>query len=168
MSQKYNQQFNSFGIENNLFYVDYSSCGGVDTVKVECEKRAQELIKSNRPLLLGLSSGLDSQVVLHSFYSQGFKIDCSFLHLPGYNDNELAQVLLLEKKYGFKSIVVELDPMSIKDVVVEESTRLHIPPLSDNTKAFLRTSAQRCRLYSRSRRTIYWISKQAVLLYGEF
>ena len=138
MSQNYNQQqFNGFGIENDLFYVDYASCGNVDTVKVECEKRAEELIKSNRPLLLGLSSGLDSQVVLHSFYSQGFKINCAFLHLPGYNDNELAQVLLLEKKYGFKSIVVELDPMSIKDAVVEESTRLQIPPYQIIQKHFL-------------------------------
>ena len=138
MSQNYSQQqFNGFGIENDLFYVDYASCGNVDTVKVECEKRAQELIKSNRPLLLGLSSGLDSQVVLHSFYSQGFKINCAFLHSPGYNDNELAQLLILEKKYGFKSIVVELNPMSIKDAVVEESIRLQIPPYQIIQKHFL-------------------------------
>ncbi len=131
-------QYNSFGLEDNKFYVDYTPTGPVENIKLECERRARELSDCNKSLILSLSTGLDSQVVLHSFCSQGLKIDTAFLYMEGYNDIEFQQLKILEKKYNFKCNVVEMDPMSIKDPVLEEAEALGVPPYHIIQKYFLK------------------------------
>jgi 3'-phosphoadenosine 5'-phosphosulfate sulfotransferase (PAPS reductase)/FAD synthetase len=91
-----------------------------------CVHRAKELAESLTNPVMSLSGGLDSQIVLHSFYEQGIKLDCIFRHFPGYNDNELANILSLQKKYGFKFTKLIINPDECKEEILEEfrSTRL--------------------------------------------
>ena len=93
-----------------------------------CVSRAKELADTLPNPVLSLSGGLDSQIVLHSFYEQGINLDCVFRHFPGYNDNELENIFLLQKKYNFHLTTVELDTDALKDSILEEYQQLGIPP----------------------------------------
>lgn len=128
----------NFGLLNSRFYVDLESCSRpVGTIREESEQRARDLFHSSDKLLLGLSSGIDSQIVLHSFYNQGLDIDCAFLYLKGYNEFELNNIKILEKKYNFNCQIVELDPYDIKDEVLSVSRELSIPPNQIIQRKFL-------------------------------
>jgi hypothetical protein len=93
-----------------------------------CMYRAKEIYSSTRNPVLGLSGGLDSQMVLNCFYSQGLKIDCVFRHFDGYNDIELNNIKILEKKYGFKTRIISIDPIAVKEKILIEYQRTGIPP----------------------------------------
>jgi hypothetical protein len=118
-----------YGLENNKFFLELSPALQKNlSFKEACLLRAKNIYESTNNPVLGISGGLDSQLVLHCFYSQGLTLDCVFRYFPGYNDNELANLKILEKKYGFKSFIVTIDPMKIKDEILKESNELHIPP----------------------------------------
>lgn len=111
--------------ENNKFYVEYNSCVRVpSTLRKESERRAREIYEQNNKVMLCLSSGLDSQIALHSFKSQGIPLECSFLRMGGFNDNELENVKVLEKKYGFKTNIVEINPNSVRDEIEQLKPQL--------------------------------------------
>jgi hypothetical protein len=119
----------NFGFEQDKFYIQYDSCDRlVGNLRQEFELRARELHNLNRKLILGLSAGLDSQSVLHSFFSQGLNIDCAFLYQPGYNDIEYKNIKFLEKKYGFKTMVVDIDPIKERERVMHLHQHLTLPP----------------------------------------
>lgn len=119
----------NFGFEQDKFYIQYSSCNRpVGNLRQEFEFRAIELYHLNKKLILGLSAGVDSQSVLHSFFSQGLNIDCAFLYQPGYNDNEYENIKFLEKKYGFKTIVIDIDPIKERERVMYLHQKLALPP----------------------------------------
>ncbi len=60
-----------------------SSCTRpIGSYRQEIESRAKEL--SNNKLMLCLSSGMDSQIVLHTFKSLGIPFDCAFLRTDGF------------------------------------------------------------------------------------
>ena len=87
--------------------------------------------------MLGLSGGLDCQVVLHSFVSQNIPIKCAFLYLEGCNDFELNNVNTLQKKYNLDLTVVTLNPDDIKSSVLAEYEATAIPPYQLMHKHFL-------------------------------
>ena len=119
----------NFGFEDNKFYVEYKSCSRkIGNLREEFDLRAIALYESRPKLMLGLSSGLDSQAVMHSFFTQGLKIDCAFLYLPGYNEFEYANLKILEKKYGFEAIIIEIDPIKDKDEIMTLHRELKLPP----------------------------------------
>ncbi len=93
-----------------------------------CVYRAKELADALANPVMSLSGGLDSQIVLHSFYEQGIKLDCIFRHFPGYNDNELANILTLQKKYGFKFTKLEMNPAEYKEEMLEEFRSTGLQP----------------------------------------
>jgi hypothetical protein len=93
-----------------------------------CMYRAREIYDSVKNPVLGLSGGLDSQLVLNCFYSQGLKIDCVFRHFVGYNDIELININILEKKYGFKVKIISINPIELKEEILAESQKTSIPP----------------------------------------
>ncbi len=93
-----------------------------------CVARASELAASLQNPVLSLSGGLDSQIVLHSFYEQGIKLDCIFRHFPGFNDNELENISLLQKKYNFHLTTVSIDTDSLKESILTEYEQTGIPP----------------------------------------
>jgi hypothetical protein len=121
---------NYFGYENGKFYVEWESCEYIPlSIRDAWEYRARELFKKNPNLILGLSSGVDSQAILFSFLSQGIPIKTAFFHMKGYNDEELEQLRELEEKMNFKTtFILDCDPFEIKDEVIEESKKLgHTP-----------------------------------------
>lgn len=98
------------------FYVEHTSCTReVGSLREESDRRAREIYAKNNKVMLCLSSGLDSQLALHSFMSQGIPLECSFLRLDGFNDNEYENLKVLEKKWGFKANVVNINPNSRKE-----------------------------------------------------
>ena len=117
----------NFGLDNEKFYIEHTACSRLPgTLKEESDRRAVELYSQNKKLMLCLSSGLDSQTALVSFIRQGIPIECVFLRLNGYNDNEYENLKLLEKKYNFKSEIVNIDPISSKEEILDLSTKLDV------------------------------------------
>lgn len=109
----------------------------VGNLREECEQKARDLYKENDKIMLGLSGGLDCQVVLHSFVTQSIPIKCAFLYLKGCNNFELNNVLALQKKYNLDLEIVELDPDSLKEQVLKEYEETGIPPYQLMHKHFL-------------------------------
>jgi hypothetical protein len=118
----------NFGFDadnGNKFYVEHTSCSRPSgTLRQESDRRARDMYLDNPKLMLCLSSGLDSQIALHSFKSQGIPVECSFLRLGGFNDNEYTNLKVLEKKYGFTANVVELDPNACREELEHLSGKL--------------------------------------------
>jgi hypothetical protein len=118
----------NFGFENNKFYVEYCCNGPVGNLREEFNKRAVSLYEKNPKQMLGLSTGLDSQAVLHSFYTQGIPLEVAFMYLIGSNENELERLRSLEKKYNFKPIIVEIDPYKNKEELLELTKETGLVP----------------------------------------
>lgn len=119
----------NFGFENDKFYIELTSRSrAVGTMREESDRRARELAEQySGNFLLGNSGGLDSQSVIHSFVTQGIPLETAFLHLPRYNDNELEQVRIIDKKYNLTTEIISLDPYEIKDEIISTAEALDIP-----------------------------------------
>lgn len=117
-----------FGFENNKFYIELvSRSREVGNMREESDRRARDLAEQyGGKFMLGNSSGLDSQSVIHSFCTQGIPLETAFLYLPGHNDNELEQVKFIDKKYGLKTHIIDLDPFACQEEIIELSTMLDI------------------------------------------
>lgn len=102
----------SCGDDDNGFYIEFKSKSRkVGNVRQEFEIQAQQLYKENPNIVLAISGGLDSQVMLHSFLCQGLKVNTSFMYMPGYNDNEFLYVKTLDEKYNINTEIIKLNPM---------------------------------------------------------
>ena len=98
----------TFGLTDNKFWVEFTSCRYEPAdLKTESELYARELSEKYNNLVLSLSTGLDSQVVLHSFLNQGLKLKCAFMSLVGYNQRELEQLKILESNIDNFSIQIK-------------------------------------------------------------
>jgi len=128
----------NYGFEEGKFYFDFSSCNRqAGNMKEENDRRALELAEQSSKLMLSLSSGLDSQSVLHSFHTQGIPIDTYFMYLPGYNDNEYENLKILDKKYQIKTNIVDVNVDAIRQDLEEESVKTGIHKYSLLWKHFL-------------------------------
>jgi hypothetical protein len=117
----------NFGFENDKFYIELTSRSReVGNMREESDRRAIEIASGGGKFMLGSSGGLDSQSVLHSFITQDIPIETAFLYLPGHNDNELEQVNIIDKKYGMKTHIVDIDPLACKDEIIALSEELDI------------------------------------------
>lgn len=111
--------------DRGRFYVDHPSCSRpVGTLREEAEQRARDLYEQNKKIIVCMSSGLDSQVVLHSFLTQGIPVECAFLRLNGYNAVEEEQLKILEKKWGFEANVININPDEDKENLIALSKEL--------------------------------------------
>lgn len=100
------------GDDDNGFYIEFKSKSRkVGNVRQEFEIQAQQLYKENHNIVLAISGGLDSQVMLHSFLCQGLKVNTSFMYMPSYNDNEFLYVKKLDEKYNIETEIIKLNPM---------------------------------------------------------
>jgi hypothetical protein len=105
-----------YGFENGKFYIDFvSRTRAIGTMREESDRRAVEIASSYSKLVVGFSGGLDSQCMLHSFYTQGIPVETVFLYMPGYNDNEYNQVKICDQKYGIKTSIYDLNPIQFQD-----------------------------------------------------
>lgn len=123
--------------ENDKFYVEYTSCPEpIGNVRQEMEKSCIKLATEGK-VLISLTSGLDSQVLLHTFHTLGLPYECAFMYHPGYNDFEYNNIKILEKKYNFKCRIVEIDPIPLKEEVEELAIATGIPAEHHIMKKFL-------------------------------
>lgn len=112
----------TYGFDNDNFFVDFNSCRRpAGNMRDEHERRAEEIATESSKICVCLSSGVDSQSIVHSFYNLGVPFETAFLHLPGYNDNELEQLRIVEKKYSIKTNIVELDILKILPDIERET-----------------------------------------------
>jgi len=119
----------SYGFENNKFYIEFEACNRkIGTPREEFNTRAYTLFQNCNNPILAFSGGTDSQVTLLAFLDQGLDITCAFMHMPGYNDNELEQVKLCQKRYNFELIKIEINPALLKEEVLKISSNIDIPP----------------------------------------
>ena len=89
--------------------------------------RAKQLYDLNPgKITLSMSSGLDSQTMLLAFLDQDLDVECAFMHLPGYNDNEYTQLKILENKFNFKSQIVTIDPIASRSEIEHSANLLDV------------------------------------------
>lgn len=135
----------NFGFENNKFYVDIPPCKRAPgTMRKESDLRALEIAEAGSKLMLCMSSGVDSQAVLHSFYEQGIPIECVFFYMPGYNDIEYAQLKEVENKWKIKVQIIDLDPMRLESDVLDTCCRLEVYPIQALQKEFIKLLPDNC------------------------
>lgn len=126
------------GTDQRGLYIEYSPCKWtVSNLREEYNRRARDIIAQGDKLILGISSGVDSQAALRSFMDQGIDIETAFLYMPGYNDSEYNNLKLLESAWNFKSQIIDIDPMACKEEVLAVSTELDIPPFQILHRKFL-------------------------------
>lgn len=127
-----------FGLHNNRFYVDIPSCRWQPgNFRQEVDRHLLEVYNNNPKLMLGMSTGLDSQVLIRSALDQDIPIKYVFLYLPGYNEFEYKNLGPIERKFGVKVEVVDLHPMEIQDELLEMSEQLDIHPNQCMHRKFL-------------------------------
>ena len=118
----------NYGFDNNKFYFEFSPANRpIGNLRQEAELRAREIFAIEGTKVLGLSGGIDSQITLHSFLSQGFSVNTVFFHTPGHNDHELNNVKFLDAKYSIKTEVITIDPYAHRDEIEQMSAELDIP-----------------------------------------
>jgi hypothetical protein len=133
------------GLDNGVFYSEYEACRWtVGNIREECDRRAIDIANYGNKIMLGMSSGLDSQIVLLSFLQQDIPIESVFMYLPGYNEYEYANLKILEQAWGFKSQIIDFDPLKIKDELIETSKELNIPPNQIMHRKLLSTLPDSC------------------------
>lgn len=119
-----------YGFENDQFYIEYTACSRPHgSMRYEQELYAKNLAESSTDLWLGLSGGVDSQSVLHSFRQIDYPLRSVFFYMPGYNDQEYENVKILENKYQIDVSIIDLDPMSYKDEIEKDAADNDIPAL---------------------------------------
>jgi hypothetical protein len=127
-----------YGFNNNKFYLDIPACTRpVGNMREESDRYARDLAAKSNKLLLSISSGLDSQSVLHSFVTQGIPVETAFLYMPGFNDNEYQHLKVIDKKYGITTQIVDIDPMPIINELIEEDITTGIHRLFMMQKKFV-------------------------------
>ncbi len=107
-----------YGIdEQDKFFVEYTACERpIGNVRQEMERACTKLAAEGN-ILISLSSGLDSQILLHTFHSLNLPYECAFMHLVGYNDTELEQIRILEQKYKFNATIIKINPDQYREEV---------------------------------------------------
>lgn len=120
----------SFGFDTkDNFYIDVKPLvRSVGSPRQEFAERAKSILQNHKNLILAFSGGIDSQATYLAFQDIGYKIECAFMHLPKYNDNEYENVLHCVKKWNINLTTITLDPYKLKDKILSESNRLQIPP----------------------------------------
>jgi hypothetical protein len=110
-------------------YIEYTGVSrDIGNFREESDLRAKYLYSLNPKIMLGLSSGIDSQVVLQSLLDTGVPVEPIFMYTPGYNDNEYENIKFLEKKHGIKVSVVDIDPYKHKEELLAEAELTGIHP----------------------------------------
>lgn len=116
-----------YGRDDNDFYIEFKSKSRkVGNIRQEFEIRARQLYEEKDNIVLGISGGLDSQVMMHSFFSQGLKVKTSFMYMPNCNDNEYEYIKILDEKYQIKTDIVCINPLDYYDELKSKSVEYDI------------------------------------------
>jgi hypothetical protein len=117
-----------YGFEDGKFYLEITSkTRPVGNLREECELRAREIAATSSKIMVSFSGGIDSQCMLHSFYTQNIPIETVLMYLPGYNDVEYKQVQALDKKYGMRTHIIDINPLDYQDEFARQAIELDMP-----------------------------------------
>lgn len=108
--------------ENEYFYMDYDTCRyQPGNMREESDRRALEIANMYSNLWVSNSGGVDSQSMIISLQKHGVPFESVFMYHPGYNEREIEQVRELDKKFGIKTHVIDIDPNSFKEELIKEA-----------------------------------------------
>jgi hypothetical protein len=117
-----------YGFEGEKFYLEMTSrTRSVGNLREECELRAREIATTSSKIMVSFSGGVDSQCMLHSFYTQDIPVETVLMYLPGYNDVEYQQVQALDKKYGIHTHIIDLNPLDYQEEFSQQAVALDMP-----------------------------------------
>lgn len=115
-----------YGFLNKKWYVTIPGLKRkVGSVREEHEQRARDIYDQYGKPMICLSSGLDSQVMIHSFYTQKIPFDCAFFYSK-YNQVEYEQLKILIEKYSLKPEIITIDPYEYKDEIIAEGKKYNL------------------------------------------
>lgn len=119
----------SYGFVENKFYIDVKPLArSVKTPREEFTERAFSILNSHEKVILSFSGGTDSQATYLAFKDAGVDVPVAFMHMPGYNDNEWANVQKCKEKWKLDLHVTTIDPYTHKEWILAHSKKLQIPP----------------------------------------
>lgn len=119
------------GFENNVFYMDMPTISRpVINMRDENDRRALEIAEMSDKIVLGMSTGLDSQAMLHAFRTQDIPVECVFMYMPGYNDIEFNRIPLVEQKWGVKVQIIDLDVMKLEPEIISYANKERMSPIT--------------------------------------
>jgi len=133
------------GFDGDQWWIEYPSCRWKPgNIREESDRRAVEIAQTSDKIMLSLSGGVDSQTMLLSFKQQNIPFESAFLYLPGYNDHELKNLKLVEKFFGIKCHIIDLDIYKVKDELEKEAAEYDIQVNSILQKKFLSLLPEDC------------------------
>jgi len=104
-----------FGSSHN-FYVKYRSPRReIKSLRTEFNNDAIEIAKTYGKVYIGLSSGVDSQIITRCFLDNNLDCEFVFLYAKGINDLEYERIIWCEKYFGIEIKKYTIDIDSFKD-----------------------------------------------------
>jgi len=99
-----------FSQEPEQFSVTYTSPSrDFSNIRDELNNDAISISKTHGPVYIAYSGGIDSQIIARSFKDMNLDCEHVFLHSPGYNDVDLAQVEYSSSVIGIDVRVITVD-----------------------------------------------------------
>jgi hypothetical protein len=127
-----------WGWHDDRFYFEWQQLQRPwGNMREESEHRARELYGLNPKILLSVSSGIDSQSMIHSFITQAIPFTAVFMFMPNYNNQELKNLRVLEQRWGFRSEIVTIDPIAQREAIERVSAELNAHPIAILHQLFL-------------------------------
>lgn len=158
-----------YGFENNKFYIDMPTISRpVVNMRDENDRRAVEIAGMCDKITLGMSTGVDSQAMLHSFVTQDIPVECVFLYTPGYNDIEYQRIPLIEKRWGVKVQILDLDVMKYEDEIVDYCNTEHMSPINSVHRLFLKHLPENANLVQMIHDPFVYVSTTKELYYYQW
>jgi len=158
-----------YGFEDNKFYIDMPTISRtVNNMRDENDQRALEIAQSVDKITLGMSTGIDSQAMLHSFVTQDIPVECVFLYTPGYNDIEYNRIPQIEERWGIKVQILDLDIMKYEDEIVEYCNNEHMSPINSVHRLFLKQLPESCNLVQMIHDPFVYVSTKKELYYYQW
>ena len=127
----------TYGFDDDVFYIDMPTISRpVINMRDENDRRALEIAQMSNKIVLGMSTGIDSQAMLHAFKQYDIPIECVFMYMPGYNEIEYNRIPIVEKRWGVKIQIIDIDVMKLEPEIIDYSNKERISPVSVIHKIF--------------------------------
>jgi hypothetical protein len=121
----------TYGFDNDIFYIDMPTISRpVINMREENDKRALEIAHMSNKIYLGMSTGVDSQAMLHAFRTQDIPVECVFMYLPGYNDVEYNRIPLVEQRWGISIHILDMDVMKLEPEIINYANKERMSPIT--------------------------------------
>lgn len=156
----------TYGFEDDVFYIDMPTISRpVINMRDENDRRALEIAETCDKIYLGMSTGVDSQAMLHAFRTQDIPVECVFMYNPGHNDVEYNRIPLIERKWGVKIQVIDVDIMSLESEIISYANKEHMSLINVAHRIFARMLPDDADLVQMIHDPFVYVSTQKDLYY---